>query len=223
MNIKKNIDSWYTSISNSKKWYWFLLKIQNDPTIEHIWSRYFQKEVPVWSIEGHIFKMGEGLATRMFVLFDLTSKMLNDCWIFCTFIWWLWYNIEHLSRWLMLTQNSFDKIYKIITQIYDWWKNANFWFWQFSFLSLQSYIALYWSEWVIVVEYNNFSAISWGEQVNFQWDDDDEVRFVHVLDQHAELDFYSASSLKQQSAGRHVAPLGHIILIPNQPVFALSP
>ena len=55
----------------------------------------------------------------------------------------------------------------------------------------------------------------------FQWDDDDEVRFV--LDQYAELDFYSASSLKQQSAGRHVAPLGHIILIPSQPVFALSP
>jgi len=48
---------------------------------------------------------------------------------------------------------------------------------------------------------------------------DDEVRFV--LDQHAELDFHSASSLKQQSAGRHVPPLGHIILIPSQPVFAL--
>jgi hypothetical protein len=46
-------------------------------------------------------------------------------------------------------------------------------------------------------------------QVNFQWDDD-EVRFV--LDQHTELDFYSASSLKQQPAGRHVTPLGHIIL-----------
>jgi hypothetical protein len=60
----------------------------------------------------------------------------------------------------------------------------------------------------------------WREQVHFQWDDD-EVRFV--LDQHAELDFYSASSLKQQSAGRHVTPLGHIILIPSQPVFALSP
>jgi len=29
--------------------------------------------------------------------------------------------------------------------------------------------------------------------------------------------------LKQQSVGRHVAPLGHIILIPNQSVFALSP
>jgi hypothetical protein len=48
-----------------------------------------------------------------------------------------------------------------------------------------------------------------------------EGRFV--LDQHAELDFYSASSLKRQSAGRHVAPLGHIILIPSQPVFALTP
>ena len=35
--------------------------------------------------------------------------------------------------------------------------------------------------------------------------------------------FYSASSLKQQSADRHVAPIGHIILMPNQPVFALSP
>jgi hypothetical protein len=45
----------------------------------------------------------------------------------------------------------------------------------------------------------------------------DEVRFV--LDQHAELDFNSASSLKQQSAGRHIAPLGHNILIPKQPVF----
>jgi len=51
--------------------------------------------------------------------------------------------------------------------------------------------------------------------------DDDEVRFV--LDQYAELDFYSASSLKQQSADRHVAPLGHIILIPSQPVFARTP
>ena len=39
---------------------------------------------------------------------------------------------------------------------------------------------------------------------------------------HADLDFYSTSSLKQQSTGRHVAPLGHIILIPSQPVFVLT-
>jgi len=44
-----------------------------------------------------------------------------------------------------------------------------------------------------------------------------------VLDQHAELEFYSASSPKQQSVDKHVAPLGHIILIPSQQVFALSP
>jgi hypothetical protein len=44
-----------------------------------------------------------------------------------------------------------------------------------------------------------------------------------VLDQHTEFDFYSASSLKHQPADRHVAPLGHIILIPVHPVFALSP
>ena len=62
--------------------------------------------------------------------------------------------------------------------------------------------------------------MSWRKQVNFQWDDD-EVRFV--LDQHAELDLHSASSLKQRSAGRHIAPLRHTILIPNQPVFVLSP
>ena len=64
------------------------------------------------------------------------------------------------------------------------------------------------------------SAISWRKQVNFQWNDD-EVGFV--LDQHAELELYSASSLKQQSADRYVVPLGHIILIQSQPVFALSP
>jgi hypothetical protein len=45
----------------------------------------------------------------------------------------------------------------------------------------------------------------------------DDVRFV--LDQHAQLDFVSASSLKQQSAGRHVAPYGHIILIPRNKLF----
>jgi hypothetical protein len=33
----------------------------------------------------------------------------------------------------------------------------------------------------------------------------------------------SASSLIQKSMGRHVAPLGHIIMIPSQPIFALTP
>jgi hypothetical protein len=66
----------------------------------------------------------------------------------------------------------------------------------------------------------NFWAISSRVQVNLQWDDDD-VRFV--LDQHTQLEFYSAGSLIQQYADMHVARRGHIILIPSQPVFALSP
>ena len=35
----------------------------------------------------------------------------------------------------------------------------------------------------------------------------DEEHDLFVLDQHAELEFYSASSLKQQSASRHVTSL----------------
>jgi hypothetical protein len=35
--------------------------------------------------------------------------------------------------------------------------------------------------------------------------------------------YYSASSLNQQFADSHVAPLGHIILIPIQQVFVLFP
>jgi len=30
--------------------------------------------------------------------------------------------------------------------------------------------------------------------------------FVFILEQHTEFDFYSATSFKQQSIGRHVAP-----------------
>jgi hypothetical protein len=75
------------------------------------------------------------------------------------------------------------------------------------------------NEWVIVVTpTQHFSAISWQEQGNFQWYDE-EVHFV--LDQRAELDFYSASSLKQQSEDWHVVRRGHIILIPSLCSFSL--
>ena len=39
---------------------------------------------------------------------------------------------------------------------------------------------------------------------------------------HASWAYYCVNSPKQQLAGRHVAPLGHIILIPSQPHFALK-
>ena len=64
------------------------------------------------------------------------------------------------------------------------------------------------------------SAILWREQVTFWWNDDD---FLFVLHQHAELELYGVSSLKQQSACRHVVPLGHNILFPGQHVFAIIP
>jgi hypothetical protein len=69
-----------------------------------------------------------------------------------------------------------------------------------------------WSECLAPVQ--QFFSYIMAKTSYFQWDDD-EVRFV--LNQHAELDLYSAISLKQQSACRHVAPLGHILLIPSQP------
>ena len=37
------------------------------------------------------------------------------------------------------------------------------------------------------------------------------------------MDIFCASSLKQQSVGGHVAPLGHIIPIPSKLVFLLTP
>ena len=73
------------------------------------------------------------------------------------------------------------------------------------------------AKWAIFFRY--IMTVSWLEQFTLRWDDD--VR--SLLDQHAELDFYIASSLKQQSADRHVAQLGHIIPIPNQPVFNIAP
>jgi hypothetical protein len=75
------------------------------------------------------------------------------------------------------------------------------------------------SEYLLFQQFFSYIIV---EQVNFQWDDDEDRA---VPNQHAELDFYSGSSLKQhgqQSAGTHVAPLGHSILIPSQPIFALS-
>ena len=73
----------------------------------------------------------------------------------------------------------------------------------------------YLSEWVSAIS----KFISWQEQVNFQWDDD-EGRFV--LDKHDSFDFHNASSLRQQSAPGNAAPLGHIYLIPSKTDFVLT-
>jgi hypothetical protein len=49
------------------------------------------------------------------------------------------------------------------------------------------------------------------------------IDVLFVPDQDPDWDFYYAISLKQQSTGRRVAPLGHIIPVPSQPVFTLTP
>ena len=48
-----------------------------------------------------------------------------------------------------------------------------------------------------------FSAISWREKVIF----DEMLMMSALLDTHTWLDFYRVILLKQQSTGRHVAPL----------------
>jgi len=57
-------------------------------------------------------------------------------------------------------------------------------------------------------------------QVTFG-NDDGDVWFA--LDQHTELDFHSAISLKQQSVGKNAAPLGNSIPTQHQPVITLTP
>ena len=54
-----------------------------------------------------------------------------------------------------------------------------------------------------------------------QWHDDDIIALYY--NNSLDWTIYSAISLKQQPEGRHVAPLGHSILIPSQLVFARTP
>ena len=50
---------------------------------------------------------------------------------------------------------------------------------------------------------------------------DDDVHYIHFALGHIiDLDYFSASSLGQQSSGRHLAPLRHNILITSELVFA---
>jgi hypothetical protein len=84
-------------------------------------------------------------------------------------------------------------------------------------------LATDYSEWVIGVwcQLSNFSAISWQGTSYFYmrwWRGPLYTRPTRLVGF-----FYSASWLKQQSVDRHVASLGHIILITSQPVFVLTP
>jgi hypothetical protein len=75
-------------------------------------------------------------------------------------------------------------------------------------VTLSNVSAMSWREQVTL---SNVSAMSWRERVTFN----EMMMSRLVLDQHALFDFYSVSSLNQQSVGRHVASPRHIILIPS--------
>ena len=70
---------------------------------------------------------------------------------------------------------------------------------------------------------SNCSAISWRELVTFWWDDDDDDKVLFGPEHNVELDFYSVTSVGQQSDDSDVILLGHIIFILVQPDFALIP
>ena len=63
---------------------------------------------------------------------------------------------------------------------------------------------------VCISSNGKFPSYTWRKKYTLLLDDHD-VCFVQ-----AKLEFYSANSLKQQSTDRHVAPLGHSLLIPSQ-------
>ena len=68
--------------------------------------------------------------------------------------------------------------------------------------------------------FNANSAISWREQVNFQWDDD-EFRFV--LDQHTEVDFLLVLAHWNNSPRIYMSPYSDTLSwFRRQPLFALS-
>jgi hypothetical protein len=55
-----------------------------------------------------------------------------------------------------------------------------------------------------------------------QYNGDKKLIFNEIMMMSALYSTNTFSSQKQQSAHRHVAPLGHIIMIPIQPVFVFS-
>ena len=71
------------------------------------------------------------------------------------------------------------------------------------------YVKQYVSEWLL------FDA-KWVIYQQYHW------RSSGIWCAHAKMVFYTSSSLIQQSAGRHIAPMGHIILILSQAVFVFT-
>ena len=69
--------------------------------------------------------------------------------------------------------------------------------------------------------HSRFSPIRYDDDCDDCDDDDDCDEVCFALERYAYLNFYSASSLKQQSAGKYVAPHENTNHVPSQPAFLL--
>ena len=76
-----------------------------------------------------------------------------------------------------------------------------------------------------MINFTTTWCLSGQEQAIFWEDDHDDVCFILYQYAYSANNIYTwtASLLKQQSTGKHVAPLEQIILILNKPVIALIP
>jgi hypothetical protein len=128
-----------------------------------------------------------------------SSKTSNRPERYCSFILTI-YLLVMRSR----TSNRTERYCSSILTIYlleEMWKlvfNCKFYLFLYFILTESRWVGNY-----CFTPNEPFSDISWRERVTNK--------------------FYSVSSLKQQSAGRHFNPLGHIILFPSQPFFSNTP
>jgi hypothetical protein len=115
-----------------------------------------------------------------------------------------------MSSSFCIWHSSGNKIDMIISMLSVEFCNKNLYI-KISFLAfLLAYVL---SEWLLF--YTNSAIFQLYHGENKLIFNEMMMNLHFVLDQHAEVGFYSASSLKLQSVDRHVAPLGHIILIPT--------
>ena len=90
-----------------------------------------------------------------------------------------WYNLNLMNE----GDQYLVEVVQPLTQYSTWWR-----------VSVLVVVVQEWMSDCCLTPIQQFCLAIWREQVNFQWDDDEVCL---VLDQHAELDIYSASSLKQ--------------------------
>ena len=91
-------------------------------------------------------------------------------------------------------------------------------------VTMSEWVSEWVSEWLLLLDAicEQFFNYIMTEQIADDDDDEDADDVLFISNQYInvlKLNFYSATLLKQQSSGRHVVTLRHIILIPSQPVF----